>query len=109
MLHDLRLAARALWKNPGFTLTALLTLALAIGANSAIFTLANALIFASMPVPRPDRLVQVSTLDANGKEGSLSIPAFQAIQNTAIFASVLAWLGGGMENLEMNGAHYAGS
>ena len=106
---DLRQAVRALRKNPGFALTALLTLALAIGANSAIFTLANALIFASMPVSRPDRLVEISTIDPKGEKGGLSIPAFQAIQNTGIFANALAWLGGGMENLEMNGGIYAGS
>ena len=106
---DLRHAVRALRKNPGFTFTALITLALAIGANSAIFTLANALIFASMPVWRPDRLLEVSTIDAKGVKGNLSIPAFQAIQQSGVFAAVLAWNGGGMENLEMNGALYAGS
>ena len=51
MFHDFRHALRVLRKNPGFTFTALITLSLAIGANSTIFTLANALIFASMPVP----------------------------------------------------------
>jgi predicted permease len=106
---DLRQAGRALRANPGFTFTALITVALAIGANSAIFTLANALIFAGVPVSHPDRLVEISTLDPKGQKGSLSIPAFQAIQSTGTFAEVLAWLGGGMENLEMNGALYAGS
>jgi predicted permease len=105
----LRQAVRALRRNPGFTFTALLTLALAIGANSAIFTLANALIFASMPVAHPDRLLEVSTVDPKGGKGNLSIPAFQAIQQSGVFSSVLAWNGGGMENLEMNGALYAGS
>jgi predicted permease len=110
VIHDLRQAVRALRKNPGFTITALITLSLAIGANSAIFTLANALIFAGMPVSHPERLLEVSTLDAKGEQGNLSIPAFQAIrQQTGVFATVLAWNGGGMENLEMNGAAFAGS
>ncbi|HLY18397.1 MAG TPA: ABC transporter permease [Bryobacteraceae bacterium] len=110
MLHDLRLAARALWKNPGFTLTALITLALAIGANSAIFTLANALIFASLPVAHPDRLVEISTINAKAGKDHLSIPAFQAFQEKGgVFTSLLAWNGGGMENLEMNGTFFAGS
>jgi len=100
VIHDLRQAVRALRKNPGFTITALITLSLAIGANSAIFTLANALIFAGMPVSHPERLLEVSTLDAKGEQGNLSIPAFQAIrQQTGVFATVLAWNGGGMENL----------
>ena len=106
---DLRQAARALRRNPGFTLTALVTLALAIGANSAIFTLANALIFASIPVSHPDRLVEISTTNPNGEKGNLSVSAFQAIQQTGVFASSLAWNGGGMENLEMNGTLFAGS
>lgn len=110
MRHDLRQAARALRKNPGFTLTALITLSLAVGANSAIFTLANALIFAGMPVSHPERLLEISTLDAKAGKDNLSIPAFQAIQQQAgVFANMLAWNGGGMENLEMNGAFFAGS
>jgi len=106
---DLRQAIRVLRKNPGFSLTALVTLALAIGANSAIFSLANALIFASMPVAHPDRLVQISTLDPKGGKRGLSIPAFHAIDQTGVFDGTLAWLGGGVENLEMNGALFAGA
>src|SRR5580658_4733143 len=109
LTSDVRQAARSLRKNPGFTLTAVATLALAIGANSAIFTLANALIFASIPVSHPDRLAEISTIDPKGGKRSLSIPAFQAIQQTGVFSSLLAWNGGGVENLEMNGTLFAGS
>ncbi len=110
ILTDLRHAARALRKNPGYTCTALVTFTLAIGINSAIFTLANALIFASLPVPRPERLYQISTLSPKGGQGNLSIPAFQLIEKRAsVFENVFAWLGGGMENLEMNGILFAGS
>jgi hypothetical protein len=80
---DLRNAGRALRKSPAFTLTALVTLALAIGANSAIFTLANLLLLASLPVSHPDRLVEVSTLDSKGEKGNLSIPTFGLIQQQA--------------------------
>ncbi len=110
ILGDLRYAARSLLRNPGFTFTVLITLTLAIGANAAIFTLANALLLASMPVPHPERLIEVSTIDKKGEKGNLSIPAFQSIQQRAdVFSSVLAWNGGGMENLEMNGSSFAGS
>lgn len=47
-----------------------MTLALAIGANSAIFTLANALILAGLPVPHPDRLLEISAVDSKGKATS---------------------------------------
>src|SRR5258708_2991308 len=107
---DLRHAARTLRKNPGFTLTALVTLTLAIGANSAIFTLANALILASLPVPHPDRLGEIPTLDSKGAKGNLSIPAYRSIEQQAdVFEGVLVWNGGGIENLEINGTQFAGA
>ena len=106
---DLRNAVRTLRKNPGFTLTALVTLALAIGANSAIFTLANAILLSSLPVDHPDRLFEVSTLDPKGEEGRLSMPTFQLIQQQAgIFTSALAWRGGMVVNVEMNGNLFLG-
>ena len=61
MTHNLRFAARQLRRNPGFTTTVLLTLALAIGANTAIFSLVNALILKSLPYPHPERLGTIYT------------------------------------------------
>ena len=59
LLRNLRYTARTLWKNPGLTLTVLLTLALGIGANTAIFTVDYATLLAPMPYPQPDQLVVV--------------------------------------------------
>jgi putative ABC transport system permease protein len=59
VLCNLRYSARTLWKNPGLTLTVLLTLALGIGANTAIFTVDYATLLAPMPYPEPDQLVVV--------------------------------------------------
>src|ERR1700730_13262086 len=54
--HDLRFGQRMLARNPGFTVTVILTLALSIGANTAIFSIVNALLLKSLPYPHPERL-----------------------------------------------------
>jgi putative ABC transport system permease protein len=59
LLRNIRYSARTLWKNPGLALTVLLTLALGIGANTAIFTVDYATLLAPMPYPEPDQLVVV--------------------------------------------------
>jgi putative ABC transport system permease protein len=110
LADDLVHAVRTLRRNPAFSLTVMATLALAIGANIAIFTLANALIFADLPVSHPDRLLRISTIDPKGVTGNLSILEFQAIQrHPGTFSSLFAWLGGSMDNLDMNGAPFAGT
>jgi predicted permease len=60
MFQDIRFAARQLWKNPAFSIVAVLTLALAIGANTTIFSAVDAVLLHPLPYPEPDRLMVVT-------------------------------------------------
>jgi hypothetical protein len=59
--QNLRFAARQLWRSPGFTLTVVFTLALSIGANTAIFSIVNALMLKSLPYSHPERMGTIYT------------------------------------------------
>jgi len=68
LIQDVRYGVRVLLKNPGFTAVAVLTLALGIGANTAIFTAADAILWKPLPVKEPGSLVAFSAVHANGRE-----------------------------------------
>lgn len=73
MLQDIRFAARQLRKNPAFALTTVLTLAVGIGATTAIFSLVNTVLLRPLPVPVPERLASLQ-LAAPGP-GSTPLPS----------------------------------
>jgi len=70
LIADCRFGARQLYKNPGFTLTVVLTLALSVGANTAIFSLVNALLLKSLPYPHPERVGTIYTRIAGSSAAS---------------------------------------
>jgi putative ABC transport system permease protein len=95
LLQDLRFALRMLRKSPGFTAVAVLTLALGIGANTAAFSLIDAVMLRTLPVNRPDELLQLERQDprhADVGSPDFSNPLWEQVRDQQnVFSGVFAW------------------
>jgi putative ABC transport system permease protein len=114
LIQDVRYAVRTLGKSPAFLTIAVLTLALGIGANVAIFTLVNAVLLQPLPFREPDRLVRIfdDLPGAGAKDVGMSVPEMRDLRErsglfeevSAMFAASTALTGGDrVERIEMLG------
>jgi putative ABC transport system permease protein len=100
---DLRQAVRMLCKNPSFTLTAVLSLALGIGVNTAMFSVINAVLVRPLPFANPSRLVVLGQ-KSESDLFAITVPEFHVVQQqNAIFASIAAHGGPGEQRLDWPG------
>ena len=89
---DLKFAFRSLRKNPGFTLLAVLVMALGIGANTAVFSVVNAVLFKPLAYSHPDRIVTLSSLwRKSGSHGTVSAPDFHDWHNQSTAFTAMAY------------------
>jgi predicted permease len=92
LLADFRFAARALRRNPGFTMTAVAALAMGIGASAAIFSVVDKVLLEPLPYPEAARLVQLMTASQVGNQSVVSIPKYVIWRDhTSAFESIAAY------------------
>ena len=109
LMKDLRYGLRMLAKSPGFTVVAILTLAMGIGANAAIFQLIDAVRLRTLPVKDPNQLAIVhiekkhwGSGNFNGAYSEFTFPLWQQVQQRQVaFSSIAAWGGGGGQQINL--------
>ncbi len=101
LLRDLRFAVRTLARTPLLTIAVVLTLALGIGANTAVFTVANVVLLRPFPFPSPEQIVSITSGDA-AKENSGTLLRYELVRDyNQSFQSVSVWAS---DNLNLTGS-----
>lgn len=106
--HEVAGAVRRLRNSPATTAIAIFTLALGIGANTAIFSLLNAVVLRTLPVPHPEQLVSLATTIADypNQDEPFSLAMFKELsRRQQIFSELFAWNGGGINTFEVTGRY----
>jgi predicted permease len=100
LLHDLRYALRQLRKAPGFTATVVITLALGLGANAAVFSMVDWLLLRPLPVQSPEQMTILAFPTGNGFDNLFSRAEFEETrkQTADVFSNVAAFRFGGLDN-----------
>ena len=94
MIQDFKFAVRQLWKAPGFTIAAVIVLALGIGANTAVFSLVHTMLLAPPGYARPHEVVQVFSQDKKNPKTfrGFSYPTYRDIrEQNSVLAEVMAY------------------
>ena len=92
LIHDLRHAVRGLWRTPGFTIAAVITLALGIGTSTGVFSVVDGVLLNPLPFPDPGRLVAVYGTDQNTPRNSISYANFEDLRrDVSAFEGMAAW------------------
>jgi predicted permease len=100
LLQDVRYAVRVLTRSPGFTVIAVVTLALGIGVNSLMFSLVDAVLFRPLPVARPDRLLRIGTTFASGGSSGIAYPLLRDFREQSdAFDGIAVFSGGSIVHI----------
>src|ERR1043166_7478396 len=103
-MSDLKYAYRSLVKSPAFTLVAVLTLALGIGASTTIFSVLDAVLLRPLPYPNQERIVELRELDEKGKGMPVAEPNFNDVQTRSRSFAAIAKYTGTMDSAVAGGA-----
>lgn len=105
LLQDARYALRQTARAPGFACAVVVTLALAMGANTAFFSLINALVLRPLPVRNPEALVLLQATDDRGQQNKpIYYSTFTALATLPVFDTLSLYSGGGVFQIEVRGA-----
>jgi putative ABC transport system permease protein len=110
LIQDVRLAMRSFRKAPAFTMGAILTLMLAIGANTAIFSILNALVLRDLPVREPSSLISITRVTPATAYAGFSLPMFRAIaERQQSLSALIGWTSNSIINIEIDDVRTRGN